>query len=145
MTFVFPLCCMVAPLLTVRHFSTPAIFPPWFSLYPPTDPPLYVTFTKFALTDFLRAVTFVVRAIILAFFVSSLEYQSEATILSNFAQAAVARSSCDILLFNPVLESISSLIRLIKELNLGFGPDRSAFNMYQQIDLQVLLLLKIFK
>ena len=110
----------------------------------PNSPPDF-TFAKFSLTDRSRTKTFFVRAKILATLGSSLKYSLEATMLLYFAQDAVTRSSCNIWLFNPIHISISYLICSMKALILGFGPDRSPFNMYQRIDLQVLLSLIIFK
>ena len=86
-----------------------------------------------------------VRARKLSYLGSSLEYSLEATMLLDFVRAEVARSSCNIWLFNTIPESISSLIRSMKALNLGFGPGGSVFNMYWHIDSQVLLLLIIFE
>ena len=50
---------------------------------------------------------------------------STASILLHFERAAVQSSSKDMVLFKPVCESISSLIRSINALNLEFGPDKS--------------------
>ena len=82
---------MVSTLLTVRHFSTAAIFSPYFPLYLPQDPSPVVTFTEFALTDYSRAMTLVVRARIWEFLESSLDYWSEANLFFYFVRVAVPR------------------------------------------------------
>ena len=66
------------------------------------------------------------------------EYWSQVSMLLYFEQAAVQSSSKDMVLFKSVCESISSLIRSINALNLGFGPDKSTLRQYRRIDSQVL-------
>ena len=74
----------MAYLLIVRQFYTPTILLPWFLLYQPQDPLPDVTFAEFSLTDRSRAVIFVVKAIVVVSWVSSLEHSSEATMLLYF-------------------------------------------------------------
>ena len=86
------------------------------------------------MVDLSRFSSLGVRERILASFGSTLEYSSQASILLYLERAAVQCLSKDMVLFKPVCESISSLIRSINALNLAFGPDKSAFRQYQRID-----------
>ena len=129
--------CQVAIYPFIEPVGLLLLIPAPWRLYPPSPPPV-VARAELALIDFSRFSSLVVRERILAYFGSTFEYLSQASILFYFDRAAVQSLSNVIFFFKPVCESISYLIRSMNALNLEFVPDKSALMQYRRIDSQAL-------